>query len=257
VTLLQTSPLVRRFGGVTALNGAEISINEGEIVSLIGPNGSGKTTFFNCLTGIYPPDSGEIVWRPGNCHLEGLPPHKVTRLGVARTFQNIRLFGGMSLLDNVMLAGQATDRRPALSNFLITPAVKHSELQRQSQAMDLLDLVGLSNRALEPAGSLPYGLQRRLEIARAAATRPKLLLLDEPCAGLNPQEIESLTELISTLRTRGFTILLIEHAMQIVMRISDRIVVFDAGTKIAEGIPREIQENPRVINAYLGVEGHA
>lgn len=257
MTLLEIAKLTRRFGGVLALNSAEFSIHEGEIVSLIGPNGSGKTTFFNCLTGIYRPDAGRAFWAPGQCNLAGLSPYAVTRLGIARTFQNIRLFARMSLLENVMIGGQSGNKLPLWQNLLTGPAAKIFEQQNNIAAMELLNLVGLGARALEPAGSLAYGLQRRLEIARAMATKPKLLLLDEPCAGLNPQEINGLMALIRDLRDRGVTILLIEHAMQIVMNISDRIIVFDAGSKIAEGVPREIQQNPRVLNAYLGVPGNA
>jgi branched-chain amino acid transport system ATP-binding protein len=257
VALLEIRDLVRRFGGVRALNGAELSIDTGEIVSLIGPNGSGKTTFFNCLTGIYRPDQGHALWAPGNCDLCGLPPYAIVRLGVARTFQNIRLFARLSVLENVMLGAQAVDREGIRQNLLTGNSARAAERKRYALACELLDLVGLTHRATDGAGTLAYGLQRRLEIARAMATAPKLLLLDEPCAGLNPQEINELMRLIRELRERGVSILLIEHSMQLVMQISDRIVVFDAGSKIAEGVPNVIQQDARVLAAYLGVPGSA
>jgi ABC-type branched-subunit amino acid transport system ATPase component len=253
VALLEVTDLGRRFGGVRALDGAELRIDANEIVSLIGPNGSGKTTLFNCLTGIYRPDRGHAFWTPGSCDLCGLPPYAVARLGIARTFQNIRLFARLSVLENVMLAAQATDRLGAWRNLLTARSARAAERARYALACELLDLVGLAQRAADAAGALPYGLQRRLEIARAMATAPKLLLLDEPCAGLNPQEIDALMGLIRQLRERGVAIFLIEHSMQIVMQISDRIVVFDAGSKIAEGSPEAIQRDDRVLAAYLGV----
>jgi branched-chain amino acid transport system ATP-binding protein len=253
VALLDVRGLTRRFGGVLALNGAELTIDRGEIVSLIGPNGSGKTTLFNCLTGIYRPDSGRAFWAPGNCDLSGLPAYAVTRLGIARTFQNIRLFTRMSALENVMLGGQAIDRLGVWQNLLTGASARAAEHARYALACELLELVGLAHRAADASGTLSYGLQRRLEIARAMATSPKLLLLDEPCAGLNSQEIDALMALIRQLRERGVTIVLIEHSMQIVMQVSDRIVVFDAGSKIAEGSPDVIQLDDRVLAAYLGV----
>jgi len=257
MSFFEAKGIVKNFGGVQALKGASLTINEDEIVSLIGPNGSGKTTFFNCLTGIYTPDEGDIYWAPGNCNLAGKPPHQVARLGIARTFQNIRLFTRMSLLENIMIGGQIHDGLNTFQKIFTTGKAILSEKKREIEALDLLQLFGLSARAFEPAGALSYGLQRRLEIARALAAKPKLLLLDEPCAGLNSHEIDDIIELVLKLRKRGHTILLIEHSMQIVMQISDRIVVFDAGSKIAEGLPHEVQKNNRVLSAYLGDEGHA
>ena len=253
--ILKVKNLSMRFGGVVALNALDLEIHEGEIVALIGPNGAGKTTFFNCVTGIYKPTEGDVLLTARgreNIRLNGLKPNQVASKGMARTFQNIRLFQSMSVLENVMIGRHCRTKAYILGAILRNKATRDEEKETIEKSYAILKKIGLEKYVNESASNLPYGAQRRLEIARALATEPSLLLLDEPAAGMNPQETKELEELILRLQQEGQAILLIEHDMKLVMNLSHRIYVLDYGTLIATGTPQEIRNNPAVIKAYLG-----
>lgn len=254
--ILEVSQMTMDFGGIRALDKLDIEVFSGEIAALIGPNGAGKTTFFNCLTGIYTPTKGDIKLNPfgggKQIDLKGLLPNKVTEHGLARTFQNIRLFPRMTVLENVMIGRHCRTKAFIIGAIFRGPRTRREEKEIVEKSYQILEKVGLQDFVNEYAQNLPYGAQRRLEIARALATEPSLLLLDEPAAGMNPFETQNLVDLIKEISNDGLAILLIEHDMKLVMSLSDRIYVVDYGKKIAEGNPEEIRSNPDVIKAYLG-----
>jgi branched-chain amino acid transport system ATP-binding protein len=257
MAILTVKNLTKSFGGLTAVSNVNMELQKGELVGLIGPNGAGKTTFFNLLTGVYVPSSGSVELDTGEKveKISGLRPYSITNMGVARTFQNIRLFKDLSVLDNIRIAIHKNVKYGVISSFFRLPAFYREEKEIALEAEKLLNIFGLKSKMNELSKNLPYGEQRRLEIARALATKPEVLLLDEPAAGMNPNETAELTDLIEWIRKEfNLTILLIEHDMSLVMKICERIYVLDYGMIIADGKPQEIKSNKRVIEAYLGEE---
>ena len=250
-TILNLKDLTIKFGGVTALNSVNLELKEGEILALIGPNGAGKTTVFNLITGVYKPTSGNVFL--GDVAIDGKKRHHITKLGIARTFQNIRLFGDMTTLENVITGTDVRNKVGLIGSILGTPRSRREEKASTAKAYEILKFIGIDEYADRLAKNLPYGVQRRLEIARALGTEPKILLLDEPAAGFNPQEKVELAAIIKKIRDAGYTILLIEHDMSLIMGISDRVVVLDFGQKIADDLPSVVQNDPQVIAAYIGV----
>lgn len=252
MSLLSLKNLNKTFGGLKAVNDVSFDVAEGSVMGLIGPNGAGKTTVFNLITGNYKPDSGKVIFDGKS--IEGLLTHRIVSMGIGRTFQTIRLFKNLSVLENVLAGCHCRMKSGALSSMFHTPSQKKEENAALEQSLKELEFVGLRKEAARLSTSLSYGNQRLLEIARALATQPRLLILDEPAGGMNEQETKNLVELIRKMRERGLTILLIEHDMKLVMQACDELVVIEYGIKIAEGVPEEIKENPRVIEAYLGTE---